>query len=41
MILTKVLMSQCRLENFYYRLLLLVSGFMDNSKIAIDALSVW
>ncbi|XP_057425078.1 protein DETOXIFICATION 27-like [Lotus japonicus] len=28
------------LENFYYRLLLLVSGFMDNSKIAIDALSV-
>lgn len=28
------------LENFYYRLLLIVSGFMPNSEIAIDALSV-
>ncbi|XP_061371776.1 protein DETOXIFICATION 27-like [Gastrolobium bilobum] len=28
------------LENFYYRLLLIVSGYMHNSEIAIDALSV-
>nr|XP_025613173.1 protein DETOXIFICATION 27 isoform X2 [Arachis hypogaea] len=29
------------LENFYYRLLLIMSGYMDNSEVAIDALSVW
>ncbi|TKY74409.1 TRANSPARENT TESTA protein 12 [Spatholobus suberectus] len=28
------------LENFYYRLLLIVSGYMHNTEIAIDALSV-
>ncbi|KAL1344666.1 hypothetical protein HN51_018533 [Arachis hypogaea] len=28
------------LENFYYRLLLIMSGYMDNSEVAIDALSV-
>ncbi|XP_020218934.1 protein DETOXIFICATION 27 isoform X1 [Cajanus cajan] len=28
------------LENFYYRLLLIVSGYMRNTEIAIDALSV-
>ncbi|CAL0305580.1 unnamed protein product [Lupinus luteus] len=28
------------LENFYYRMLLIVSGYMPNSEIAIDALSV-
>ncbi|KAJ1424718.1 Multi antimicrobial extrusion protein [Sesbania bispinosa] len=28
------------LENFYFRLLLIVSGYMHNSEVAIDALSV-
>ncbi|MED6137034.1 hypothetical protein PIB30_061225 [Stylosanthes scabra] len=28
------------LENFYYRLLLIMSGYMNNSEVAIDALSV-
>ncbi|OIV97873.1 hypothetical protein TanjilG_12630 [Lupinus angustifolius] len=28
------------LENFYYRMLLIVSGYMPNSEVAIDALSV-
>ncbi|KAF7829973.1 protein DETOXIFICATION 27-like [Senna tora] len=31
----------CRLENFYYRLLVIMSGYIHNTEVAIDALSIW
>jgi MATE family multidrug resistance protein len=30
-----------RLENIYYRVLITVSGFVHNTKVAVDALSIW
>lgn len=30
-----------RLENIYYRVLIMVSGFAYNTKVAVDALSIW
>lgn len=30
-----------RLENFYYRMLIIVSGFFQNTHVAVDALSIW
>lgn len=30
-----------RLENFYYRVLIIVSGIMDNAEGTVDALSIW
>ena len=31
----------CSLENWYYRILIVMTGNLDNAKIAVDALSVW
>lgn len=31
----------CRLENIYFRALVIVSGYMHNTEIAVDALSIW
>lgn len=31
----------CRLENFYFRSLVIVSGYLHNTEIAVDALSIW
>ncbi|XP_028104385.1 protein DETOXIFICATION 27-like [Camellia sinensis] len=29
------------LENFYYRVLIIISGNMNNAEVALDALSIW
>jgi multidrug resistance protein, MATE family len=31
----------CSLENWYYRVLVLLTGYLDNAEIAVDALSIW
>lgn len=31
----------CSLENWYYRILILMAGYLNNTTIAVDALSVW
>ena len=31
----------CRLENIYFRALVIVSGYMHNTENAVDALSIW
>jgi MATE family multidrug resistance protein len=31
----------CRLENFYYRVLIIVSGYLNKTEVAVDALSIW
>lgn len=31
----------CSLENWYYRILILMTGNLQNAKIAVDALSIW
>ena len=30
-----------RLENFYYRVLIIVSGYLHNTEVAVDSLSIW
>lgn len=37
----KMCMLCCRLENFYFRSLVIVSGYLHNTEIAVDALSIW
>lgn len=29
------------LENWYYRILIVMTGNLENAKIAVDALSIW
>ena len=31
----------CSLENWYYRILILMTGFLQNATLAVDALSIW
>lgn len=31
----------CSLENWYYRVLVLLTGYLPNAEIAVDALSIW
>lgn len=31
----------CSLENWYYRILILLTGNLKNAAIAVDALSIW
>ena len=31
----------CSLENWYYRILILMTGNLKNAEIAVDALSIW
>ncbi|RXH73930.1 hypothetical protein DVH24_016752 [Malus domestica] len=31
----------CSLENWYYRILILITGYLKNTTITVDALSVW
>jgi hypothetical protein len=31
----------CSLENWYYRILILMTGNLPNAEIAVDALSIW
>ncbi|KAH6837741.1 MATE efflux family protein [Perilla frutescens var. hirtella] len=33
-------LDYCDLENWYYRILIVMTGFFDNAKIAVDALSI-
>jgi len=34
-------MPACSLENWYYRILILLTGNLKNAAIAVDALSIW
>lgn len=31
----------CSLENWYYRILILMTGYLKNATVAVDALSIW
>jgi len=31
----------CSLENWYYRILILLTGNLKNAAVAVDALSIW
>lgn len=32
---------RCSLENWYYRVLILMTGNLQNAEIEVDALSIW
>lgn len=34
-------LCKCSLENWYYRILILLTGNMKNAEVAVDALSIW
>jgi hypothetical protein len=31
----------CSLENWYYRILVFLTGYVKNAELAVDALSIW
>lgn len=40
-LLTEFVCLICSLENWYYRILILLTGNLKNAAIAVDALSIW